>query len=200
MELTKELIAELEGGVTQTRMAELAGISAAALRGFEKDGLVPLHANTIKKLYGAASLEALGRIKTLKASGASLEEMKAQVLPAVKSEAQLMAELEVAKTKLEATSCAYQSKNSRRLKPCGNRTCAGPCKWSAKPTRSGRECSTPQPSRTSCAWICRKPRSANASSGGECRSGLPLQAVCGLPSAALEHHDLNQRQRNEAFV
>lgn len=102
MELSQELITELENGVTQTRMAELAGISATSLRSFEKDGLVPLHANTTKKLYGAASLEALERIKTLKASGASLEDLKAQVLPAVKSEAQLMAELEVARTKLTA--------------------------------------------------------------------------------------------------
>ena len=58
--------------------------------------------NTSKKLYGTVSLEALERIKTLKASGASLEELKAQVLPAAKTEAQLMAELEVARLALEA--------------------------------------------------------------------------------------------------
>ena len=102
MELTKELSTELEGGVTQTRMAEIAGISAASLRGLEKDGLVPLHSNTAKKLYGAASLEALERIKTLKASGASLGDLKTAVSPAPKSEAQLVAELEVARVKLEA--------------------------------------------------------------------------------------------------
>lgn len=84
------------------RMAELAGISAASLRSFEKDGLVPLHSGTTKKLYGTAALEALERIKTLKASGASLEDMKAQVLIAPKSEAQLMTELGVARTALEA--------------------------------------------------------------------------------------------------
>lgn len=102
MELSQELITELEGGVTQTRMAEIAGISPAALRGLEKDGLVPLHSNAAKKLYGAVSLEALERIKTLKASGASLDELRAQVIPAAKSEAQLMAELELAKSKLTA--------------------------------------------------------------------------------------------------
>ena len=73
MELTEELITELGSGVTQTRMAEIAGISASSVRGLEKDGLVPLHSNAAKKLYGAASLEALERIKTLKAAGASLE-------------------------------------------------------------------------------------------------------------------------------
>ena len=102
MELNKDLAAELRNGVTQTRMAELAGISAASLRALEKDGLVPLHSNTTKKLYGAASLEAVERVRVLKASGASLEDLKAQVLPAPKSEAQLMAELEAARTKLEA--------------------------------------------------------------------------------------------------
>lgn len=102
MELTEDLKTELGNGVTQARMAELAGISAASLRSFEKDGLVPLHSNTTKKLYGAASLEALERIKSSKASGASLEDLKAQVFPAPKSEAQLMAELEVARTALVA--------------------------------------------------------------------------------------------------
>ena len=103
VELTEDLKTELANGVTQTRMAELAGISPAALRGLEKDGFVPLHSNTAKKLYGADSLEALERVKALKASGASLEQLKAQILPAVKSEAQLLAELELAKTKLQAT-------------------------------------------------------------------------------------------------
>ena len=102
MELTEDLKTELANGVTQTRMAELTGLSAASLRALEKDGLVPLHANTTKKLYGAASLEALERVKALKASGASLEDLKAQVLPAPKSEAQLLSELELAKTKLQA--------------------------------------------------------------------------------------------------
>lgn len=102
MELTQELITELENGVTQTRMAEIAGISAATLRSLEKDGFVPLHANTTKKLYGAASLDAVERVKALKASGASLEVLKAQIVPAVKTEAQLMAELEVARMALEA--------------------------------------------------------------------------------------------------
>ena len=101
MELNEALAAELASGVTQMRMAELAGISPASLRALEKDGLVPLHSNTSKKLYGMASLEALERIKSLKASGASLEELKAQVLPAPKSEAQLMADLELARTKLD---------------------------------------------------------------------------------------------------
>jgi DNA-binding transcriptional MerR regulator len=102
MELTEDLITELEQGVTQTRMAEIAGISASSLRGLEKDGLVPLHSGSTKKLYGAASLEALERIKTLKASGASLEDVKARVLPAPKTEAQLMVELELARTALTA--------------------------------------------------------------------------------------------------
>ncbi len=102
MELTEDLKTELGSGVTQTRMAEIAGISAASLRSFEKDGLVPLHSNTTKKLYGVAALEAVERIKTLKASGASLEELKTQVLPATKSQAQLLSELEVARAALEA--------------------------------------------------------------------------------------------------
>ena len=83
-------------------MAEIAGVSAATLRGLEKDGLIPLHSNITKKLYGPASLEALERIKTLKASGASLEDLKAQGNPAPKSEAQLLSELEVARAALDA--------------------------------------------------------------------------------------------------
>lgn len=102
VELTEDLKTELANGVTQTRMAELAGISAAVLRSLEKDGLVPLHSNAAKKLYGADALEALERVKTFKASGASLEQLKAQVLPAPKSEAQLLSELELARTALEA--------------------------------------------------------------------------------------------------
>ena len=102
MELSQELITELANGVTQTRMAEIAGISAATLRSLEKDGLVPLHSNAAKKLYGAASLEALERVKALKAAGASVEELKTQILPAAKTEAQLLAELEVARGALEA--------------------------------------------------------------------------------------------------
>ena len=102
MELNEALAAELASGVTQTRMAELAGISASSLRALEKDGLVPLHSNAAKKLYGTASLEALERVKALKASGASLGDLKAQVLPAPKSEAQLLSELEVARAALTA--------------------------------------------------------------------------------------------------
>jgi DNA-binding transcriptional MerR regulator len=101
MELSEERLSELEVGVTQTRLAEIADISTSTLRSYEKEGLIPLHSNDGKKLYGAASLEALERIKALKADGAKLEDIKAKLVPSQKTEAQLLAELEAARAKLE---------------------------------------------------------------------------------------------------
>jgi DNA-binding transcriptional MerR regulator len=101
VELTQELVTELETGVSQSRLAEIADVSPSTLRGYEKEGLIPLHSNTSKKLYGQASLEALERIKALKASGAKLEEIKTQMVTAGKTEAQLLAELEEARKQLE---------------------------------------------------------------------------------------------------
>jgi DNA-binding transcriptional MerR regulator len=94
---------ELEGGVTQARMAELAGVSAATLRGWEKDGLIPLHSNAGRKLYGQASLEAVNRVRALKAEGLNNEEIKAKLAPAPADEAALLAQLEEARAQLEAT-------------------------------------------------------------------------------------------------
>jgi DNA-binding transcriptional MerR regulator len=102
VELTQELVTELETGVSQSRLAEIADVSPSTLRGYEKEGLIPLHSNASKKLYGQASLEALDRIKALKANGAKLEEIKTQMVSAGKTEAQLLAELEEARTQLEA--------------------------------------------------------------------------------------------------
>jgi DNA-binding transcriptional MerR regulator len=102
MELSQEQITELESGVTQARMAELAGISASSLRALEKDGLVPLHSNAGKKLYGRASLDALERVRALKASGKTTEQIKTELAPAQEGEAELLAKLEEARAQLEA--------------------------------------------------------------------------------------------------
>ncbi len=101
MERPTEVQLELETGVTQARLAEIAEVSPSTLRGYEKEGLISLLSNDGKKLYGPASLTDLMRVKTLKAEGLKLEEIRARLRPAPKSEAELLAELESARLSLE---------------------------------------------------------------------------------------------------
>ena len=69
MERPTEVQLELETGVTQARLAEIAEVSPSTLRGYEKEGLISLLSNDGKKLYGPASLTDLMRVKMLKAEG-----------------------------------------------------------------------------------------------------------------------------------
>jgi DNA-binding transcriptional MerR regulator len=102
MKLSQDINSELQGGVSQARLAEIAGVSASTVRGYEKEGLIPLHSNEGKKLYGTASLEALERVRTLKATGETMDGIKTKLLPTQKSAAQLLADLEDARQNLEA--------------------------------------------------------------------------------------------------
>lgn len=56
--LTHEDRAELEAGVTQARLAALAGCSPSTLRSYEARGLVPTVERDGRKLYGPESLAA----------------------------------------------------------------------------------------------------------------------------------------------
>ncbi len=67
--------AELEAGVSQSRLAQLAELSASTLRGYEKEGLIPTRSLGGKKLYDQSALAALETIKALRAEGLSLGEI-----------------------------------------------------------------------------------------------------------------------------
>jgi DNA-binding transcriptional MerR regulator len=100
-DLTAEIQTELAGGVSQARLAELAGISASTLRSYEKSGLIPSGASDGKKAYGVAALERLELIKTRKAGGAKLEEIAAEVLQTQRSPEEMMLEVKRLKAVLE---------------------------------------------------------------------------------------------------
>lgn len=79
MKLDPGTRAELEAGVSQSRLAQLAELSPSTLRGYEKDGLVPTQSRGGKKLYGQPAFSALETIKRLRAEGLSLGEIGARL-------------------------------------------------------------------------------------------------------------------------
>lgn len=79
MKLKASIRAELEAGVSQARLAQLAELSASTVRGYEKDGLIPTQTREGKKTYGLNALEALQTIKKLRQSGLGLPEIAAKL-------------------------------------------------------------------------------------------------------------------------
>jgi DNA-binding transcriptional MerR regulator len=84
MKLKASIRAELEAGVSQARLAQMAEVSASSVRGYEKDGLIPTRTHKGKKTYGLEALEALHTIKKLRRDGLGLPEITARLkgLPA----------------------------------------------------------------------------------------------------------------------
>ena len=66
---------ELIAGVTQTRLAELAGISSGSLRNYEKEGLLTALDREGKKVYDLDAFDALEMVKMLRAEGLGLKEI-----------------------------------------------------------------------------------------------------------------------------
>jgi DNA-binding transcriptional MerR regulator len=79
MKLKASIRAELEAGVSQARLAQMAEVSAASVRGYEKDGLIPTQSREGKKTYGLNALEALQRIKQLRREGLGRPEIVAKL-------------------------------------------------------------------------------------------------------------------------
>jgi DNA-binding transcriptional MerR regulator len=73
--MDSSLKTELIAGVTQTRLAELAGISSATLRNYEKEGLLSSLEREGKKVYDLDAFEALEMVKMLKAEGLGLKDI-----------------------------------------------------------------------------------------------------------------------------
>ncbi len=84
--MDSNLKTELIAGVTQTRLAELAGISSATLRNYEKEGFLKSFDRESKKVYDLDAFDALELVKMLRAEGLSLKEIKLKI--AGKSEAE----------------------------------------------------------------------------------------------------------------
>jgi DNA-binding transcriptional MerR regulator len=93
-DITSQTLSELETGVSQTRLAELAGISTTTLRGYEKAGLIPSQADDGKKTYGPAAWKRLGLIKARKAEGIKLEDIAAELLQTQRTPEEMMAEVQ----------------------------------------------------------------------------------------------------------
>ena len=70
-----QLKTELIAGVTQTRLAELAGISSGSLRNYEKEGLLTALDREGKKVYDLDAFDALEMVKMLRAEGLGLKEI-----------------------------------------------------------------------------------------------------------------------------
>lgn len=70
---------ELIAGVTQTRLAELAGISSATLRNYEKEGLLTSLEREGKKVYDLDAYDALELVKMLRSEGLGLKEIAAKI-------------------------------------------------------------------------------------------------------------------------
>jgi MerR family transcriptional regulator, aldehyde-responsive regulator len=77
--MDSNLKTELIAGVTQTRLAELTGISSATLRNYEKEGLVKSLDREGKKVYDLDAFEALELVKMLRAEGLGLKEIKLKI-------------------------------------------------------------------------------------------------------------------------
>jgi DNA-binding transcriptional MerR regulator len=73
--MDSNLKTELIAGVTQTRLAELAGISSSTLRNYEKEGLLTALDREGKKVYDLDAFDALEMVKMLKAEGLGLKEI-----------------------------------------------------------------------------------------------------------------------------
>jgi DNA-binding transcriptional MerR regulator len=77
---------ELIAGVTQTRLAELAGISSATLRNYEKEGLLSSLDREGKKVYDLDAFEALEMVKMLKTEGLGLKDIALKMAGSSKAE------------------------------------------------------------------------------------------------------------------
>ncbi len=108
-DLSAEIKSELEAGVSQARLAELAGISASTLRGYEKVGLVPLVNGDGKKSYGVAAFERLELIKNRKGKGVKIEDIAAELLQPQRTPEKMMAEVQRLKAVLEASQAKLKS-------------------------------------------------------------------------------------------
>ncbi len=73
--MDSNLKTELIAGVTQTRLAGLAGISSATLRNYEKEGLLKSLEREGKKVYDLDAFDALEMVKMLRAEGLGLKEI-----------------------------------------------------------------------------------------------------------------------------
>ncbi len=71
---------ELIAGVTQTRLAELAGISSSTLRNYEKEGLLTALDREGKKVYDLDAFDALEMVKMLRAEGLGLKEIGLKIV------------------------------------------------------------------------------------------------------------------------
>jgi DNA-binding transcriptional MerR regulator len=79
MNLDPSTKAELEAGVSQSRLAKLVALSASTLRGYEKDGLIPTQSSEGKKTYGLDAFKALETIKNWRAEGLSVRDIAARL-------------------------------------------------------------------------------------------------------------------------
>ena len=105
---------ELEAGVSQSRLAQITGVSSSTLRNYEKEGLIAAEAREGKKLYGLTAHAALETIKKLRAEGLGLKDIavKLGAVPKVTPEpaapsnqasvAEMMAKVEAMRAQLEA--------------------------------------------------------------------------------------------------
>lgn len=73
--MDSNLKTELIAGVTQTRLAELTGISSSTLRNYEKEGLLTALDREGKKVYDLDAFDALEMVKMLRAEGLGLKEI-----------------------------------------------------------------------------------------------------------------------------
>lgn len=81
MKLDAGTKAELEAGVSQSRLAQLAELSPSTVRGYEKEGLIPTQSQGGKKRYDRDALTALETIKRLRAEGLDLAEIVTRMKP-----------------------------------------------------------------------------------------------------------------------
>ena len=79
--LPADIRSELEAGVSQARLAQIAGVAASTLRNYEKEGLIAPQLREGKKLYGLEAHVALERIKALRAEGVALKDIAARLEP-----------------------------------------------------------------------------------------------------------------------
>jgi DNA-binding transcriptional MerR regulator len=77
--MDSSLKTELIAGVTQTRLAELTGISSSTLRNYEKEGLVGSLERDGKKVYDLDAFEALELVKMLQTEGLGLKEIAVKI-------------------------------------------------------------------------------------------------------------------------
>ena len=76
--LSDSVRAELEAGISLTRLSQIAEVAASTLRNYEKEGLLEATSVSGKKLYMASALDSALEVKRLRDSGLSLKEIAAQ--------------------------------------------------------------------------------------------------------------------------